>query len=170
MKDLAAYTKSKENLPGRPKKYNFDKILPKICEEYVNGMRSIKDVLKDCGGPSFSHFYFVVFGNTEYREMWTTAEKAKAAAMDAQFDEINKAAWVAFDNKDKNVNALKVISDNIKTRRGHLHSKFRDREVKHTHEMGESWRETMTKGRVRRKKAAALTLNEEGKVIEPDSQ
>lgn len=154
-----------------PYKYDFDKILPEICEEYINSDKSIKEVLEDQGGPSFAHFYRIVFGNSELQEMWFLAEKIKAASLDSDYVEIKKLALIAFHDKSKNANALKIYLDTIRTRRGQLDAKFRDREVKHVVEAGESWREIMTAGRQRRKLADAKIIDiEVAEVVdEPDS-
>jgi len=145
-------------------KYNFDKILPEICDEYINSEKSIVKILVDRGGPDFSHFYKELRKNPDYQEMWIDAERGKAAVLDADFDEIRDLAREAFRNKDLNVNALKILHDHVKTRRGQLDAKYRDREVKHVVEAGKSWRQVMTEGRMRLAKGKII----EGEVIKGD--
>jgi len=155
-----------ENYQLRGPQYDFEVILPEICSEYINSDKSIKTILSKRGGPDFSTFYRNVWGSSEFKEMWFAAERAKAAVWDAKWDDVYDQAEVAFHNKDKNVNALKIKSDIIKTRRGHLDAKFRDREVKHVVEVGKSMREYMTEGRQRLKEARII---EEGRIIEYES-
>jgi hypothetical protein len=157
--------KSVVKKPANGYKWDFDKILPEICEEYIDSDKSIKAILEERGGPEFSYFYRVVWGNSEYREMWFAAERGKAASLDDDFVEIQDKARVAYDDKGKNANALKIMLEATKVRRGQLDAKFRDREVKHTHEAGDSWRQVMTEGRAR------LTKMKKAQVVEnePDS-
>lgn len=156
-----------ENYQLRGPQYDFEAILPAICDEYINSEKSIEKILSDRGGPVFSTFYRNVWGNAEWKEMWFAAERAKAAVWDAKWDDVYDQAEIAFHNKDKNVNALKIKSDIIKTRRGHLDAKFRDREVKHVIEAGESLRESMTKARIRLEKKIREPI--EGEFVESDS-
>ncbi len=146
--------------------YDFHEILPDICDEYVESEKSIKQILKERGGPSFATFNRHVKGNSELQEMWIAAEHAKAAFWDSKFDDIYSEADKAFKDKKLNVNALKIKLDIVKTRRGHLHSKFRDREVTHVVEAGESWRTIMTKARARLEGRDKII---EAEVIEQDS-
>ncbi len=81
---------------------------------------------------------------------YDVAGHGKAAFFDGRFDEIDADAKEAFRNKELNPNALKVRLDNLKHHRGHLNPKYRDREVKHIHEIGKSARQILTDARNRR--------------------
>jgi len=129
---------------ARPKEYDFDKILPEICEEYIDTSKSLKNILKERGGPEFSYFYRVLSANPEYQAMWLLAEKTKAASLDDDYIEIQDMARQAFYNKDLNAGALKTMLDTTKTRRGQLDARFRSSDVTHKLEAGESMRALLT--------------------------
>jgi len=133
----------------KPKKYNWKQLLPLICEEYINSDKSIKGILDELQGPTFATFYNNVWADKDLKDLWFMAQKAKAAALDDDFVEIGDLAREAFRNKDLNANALKIMLDATKVRRGQLDAKFNDRDQRITLEKGESWRLTQTKARQR---------------------
>lgn len=143
--------------------YDWDKIVSDVCTRYANG-ENIDAILKTDGYPCWASFYRAVFGgaNPDYLALYDAAGHGKAAFFDSQFDDIVKDADKAFKDKKLNPNALKVKLDTLKLQRGHLNPKYRDREVKHTIELGVSMREELTKARQRLESRNVI----EGEVIE----
>lgn len=129
--------------------YDWDKVVPEICRHYAAGKLSIMKILELDGMPSWYPFWAQLQANADYMAQWDNAGHGKAATIDSAFDQIVEDADKAFANKDFNPNALKVKFDVLKTQRGHLNPKYRDRKVEHVHEVGPSMRQIMTEARQR---------------------
>ena len=127
--------------------YNWDKKIPEICALYANG-KAIYAILKQDGMPDSECFFRKLRENPEYQAQWDDAGFSKAAMIDSDYDDIAKLAKKAV--KDGNANALRPWLDARVKQRGQLNPKYRDREVKHVHEIGPSARQILTDARNRR--------------------
>ena len=127
--------------------YDWDKVITEICRQYTEG-KSWKAILRQPGMPDWAGFYNKYKSNPDYEKQVDASRYGKADLIDNDYDDIARLAKKAV--KGGNANALRPWLDARVKQRGQLNAKYRDREVKHVHEVGPSMRQLMTEARQRR--------------------